>query len=653
MPLGFDGQASRLGFELVLLCSVLHIRFNSACQFIPTSVEFGRAEGTSVQLADGGEDLGICSTAYTAESFEMESVASEGYHWPAQVKREEAPMGKILTGLPSLLTYGGDLSGWRRLTERIAVPMADIHILVIGGSMASGVIARPLDPGCQMLAPDGQAFWNVCPSASNFYRPPDGSNVADKECKITRPPDGSNIAYSGSCHHCAFATRFEFWLQKAYPTSNITVHNLAIGGVGSEYHATHLSHSLDVLHGSGLLPHADAVLLHLVDNDHAEADFQDSQDGSADRLDKGDTPVCPYLKSADAKAPHCIQKGRAVEASYENIIRLVASKYKKQPPFLALQQCGARKCKTSYNASDLTVLNMTKPNFLKQQDRGHEGEYSLHSRANHHYQIPIMNIDALEELKRLKTDIHDWNLTDIEKREVYGYRHPSWPAHQLIADSLAYFWRSIACELPKFAPIAQGALPPPLYAATAGCSVPFAYLSSEEMFKVHGATQLLGPCVIEATGNWTLGPDQKGRQRIGWWVDTPHGGATIKFNMNFTTRPVLSISYLTSYAHMGRAQVRVDGKLLTHNGRTPKIISARRQDTFSLVETSTFCLHTNTAAEDMLTFDNCDRFADSLLEPAMWRNRPQTGSAHVVEVELLPDSSLEGNKFKVTDLSSC
>jgi hypothetical protein len=324
--------------------------------------------------------------------------------------------------------------------------------------------------------------------------------------------------------------------------------------------------------------------LHLVDNDHVDGcHFHDSQDGNDVAL----------------------RRGRVVEASYETIIRLVASKYN-QPPFLALQQCGRRNCKTPYNSSDPTVLNMMKPNFLKGQERGNEGEYSLHSRANHHYQIPVMNIDALQELKRLNDSFTD---------EVVLFRHPFWPTHQLIADTLAYFWRTIACELPKFTPVAQtqGTLPPPLYAEIAGCPVPFAYLSSEELFKVYGSRQLLSPGVIEATGNWTLGPDQKGRQRIGWWVDTPHGAA-IKFSMNFTIRPVLSISYLTSYVQMGRAQVRVDGKLLTHDGRTPKIISARRQDTFSLVETATFCLHMNTAAEDMLIFDDCDHLADSLLE---------------------------------------
>jgi hypothetical protein len=158
--------------------------------------EFGHAEGNVHQLLDGGaKKLGICSTAYTAESFEMDSVASEGYHWPAQVKREKAPMGKMLTGLPSLLTYGGDLSGWQRLTERIAVPMAKTHILVIGGSMASGVIGRPVDSGCQMLPPDDfdkcmrllyddkegkqDSDWTACPSAHLF---------PNSQCKISPLP---------------------------------------------------------------------------------------------------------------------------------------------------------------------------------------------------------------------------------------------------------------------------------------------------------------------------------------------------------------------------------------------------------------------------------------------------------------------------------
>jgi hypothetical protein len=273
-------------------------------------------------------------------------VANEGYQWPAWMKREESPMGKVLTGLQSLLEYEGDLSRWYQLVNRLKLqPGAKIDILLIGGSMASGVISTPEDK----LGADGDL---ACPSV-----PP---NSRGNTCRI-----GIESGSSGECHRCSFASRFEHWLQKAYPVAKITIHNLALGGHGSELHARILNHRLKLLQERTGMTEIDGVLLHLVDNDHAKADFKDNQDDNRQAL----------------------LKGRAVEAGYETVVRLVLSRYG-HSAVLALQQCGCCSCKNPYIGADPTILNITKPNFIKGQTRGIEGEFSLHSRVNHHYLIP-------------------------------------------------------------------------------------------------------------------------------------------------------------------------------------------------------------------------------------------------------------------------
>jgi hypothetical protein len=153
--------------------------------------------------------------------------------------------------------------------------------------------------------------------------------------------------------------------------------------------------------------------------------------------------------------------------------------------------------------------------------------------------------------------------------------------------------------------------------------------------------------ILGWNGTWTLGPDQKERKRIGWWVDAPNG-ASVKFAVKLTAHPMLSISYLTSYAHMGRAHIRVNGKLLVQDdGVSPKILNAQRTDKFSLVETTTLCLHVS--AKSTRTFDSCDHW-----KPEGMGSSSQVGSKiSVVEVQLLPDPSPNGNKFKVTGISTC
>ena len=125
-------------------------------------------------------------------------------------------------------------------------------------------------------------------------------------------------------------------------------------------------------------------------------------------------------------------------------------------------------------------------------------------------------------------DDSDWRHTQL---------HPNWKTHQLIADMLAYAWKSASsgADCPTL-PLSDISGNKDVYL----CDSPVSFYSALDG---SSATRM---------HNWALVEDVPGKP--GWVTDT-NEASSITFNVSFGQRPRLTVTYLRSYTGLGNVQM--------------------------------------------------------------------------------------------------
>jgi len=429
----------------------------------------------------------------------------------------DAPLGYPLGGTPLV---GGvlaaplpgalplDLERFDRVLRAAADDRTSptLNVLVLGGSMTSGrmmtkVISRNTSNCLVGLPSNGEDRWGYP------WRCYNGA------AKTTGEGD--------DCKPCAFPARFETWLRAAYPHKNVSVVNVARGGVGSSACVGMLG---GILKANDLGSSIDVVIMNFVHNDNgvvANARKRARMSVEAAHPNEKDKALLERLKANLVKMEEL-----AVLRDHEALLREVLA-LPRQPAVLELELIG-------------------------EGGMDGAGVYPFHGPVMAHYQVPSLS----------------WKQASISLKAT-AQGHPPWPWHQLVADWLAYTWTRLAehaCEgAAAAAEVAEALspelhdhdlsghnLPPPRWAtgdSTGYCGSPLTFIDARATHAISSGGSVGGVPVAEVVrGNWTFGEDAPNNGKKGWWIDDPLGGAiAFRVNISVGTPHTGGLGYLSSW----------------------------------------------------------------------------------------------------------
>ena len=374
-----------------------------------------------------------------------------------------------------------------------------------------------------------------------------GSVVAGQGCSTPGAPlpwaAAKQAYYRDGLHQCAWPARWQHALRAAYPHTELVVDNLALPGTTT----------------SGFLP-----MLHSILEDR-----------------EGVPPVAALL--VDFSANDASQPAEDVLASVEQLVRYML----RVMPHIAL---------------------MLVDGFCFEPSTHHAAMHHV----SHHYGVPLVRFHSVinasgqqcDALWRVVSVASNSTRMHLDKRTGLAYLsvdvalldakhtgqprgaqgravHPSWPTHQLIADTVAAAWHrlgsSVLCWTSISAP--SGAVckprpnggpasrvapldePPPLPSPLSApqllakydvCEVPLSAYHALEAFH-QNSTGGSGAGGSGGSMGWSLREDRAGKPG---WIAT-RVGARQTFEVRFGERPRLSVVYMRGYsAEWGTAKVQ-------------------------------------------------------------------------------------------------
>jgi len=235
----------------------------------------------------------------------------------------------------------------------------------------------------------------------------------------------------------------------------------------------------------------------------------------------------------------------------------------------------------------------------------------VHTKVAEHYNIPIVNFARMaKEYNRAGNASADrlWPQTEAQMQGPYGKvgsvwpnfepemlvklqtccttNHPPWVVHQYISDSVGHAINKLldaACGMDAASLLSQTQQeiepfwPQEVLDKFPSCSRPLSYYTASDAANV-------SPTI--ASGDWQLIEDKKGKPG---WIATARG-ATIIFPVQLDKIGALTVSYLTSYEGVGKAEAKLrpasapgkTGGSATLNGRVVEHFSQVRSEFFGL-----------------------------------------------------------------------
>mmetsp|Transcript_4017 Transcript_4017/g.5624 ORF Transcript_4017/g.5624 Transcript_4017/m.5624 type:complete len:484 (+) Transcript_4017:1577-3028(+) len=473
--------------------------------------------------------------------------------------------GGVVKSLPH------DLTAWHKVLRRLQnsgrdckssknnVSNCTLTAVFLGGSMASGIMS------------------NQFMKLSN----------CSSQCLSADPKARTR------CPSCAYPALFGKWLQAAYPSLHVHIHNLAIGGSVSKGALTILGPKLDAIKTK-----IDVVFLHYVNNDGLDA----------------------------------IHHENSTSMGYEDLIRHLLS-------------------------IDAAVIDLPMHvSFLPKEHQPIQGVLRTHQVVTSYYKVPVLAIEHDNQRFyerslpfRDPPAILPWLMNDTFCANKLNYiqswvleSHPPWIYHQVIANFLRYAWKfqsDAAClNGASLTSNESGKLPPwmPEFNRTDLTAHCLSTHSSVTPDLIQNAS------ISIDSGNWVFGEDKKGNNKKGWWINNSAGGA-ITFTITAKrTNAVVILSYLTSYSNdMGKVEVFVDG----FDKDILIIDSFRENRRVSLQELTRLCLP---KVSKYSFLPHCDALKTATNKEG---NEFNGITNHNVTIKLLPRQGQ--NKFKILGLFSC
>lgn len=631
-----------------------------------------------------------CSCIEISSLYETDPIPA---HFPR--RDHHSPVGRNLSGTSGLfpIPLHPDLRPWHDLIWRLESGQKNMTILVIGGSLTAGHFPWFLDENADPV--HGSPYSNKNLKCSGL-------------CLTTQVKFGDLTTIwngefgQGDCKPCAWPARLQDWLQKVYPDTVITVHNMAVGGTHSEA-------------ALGLIGH-EVTRLRAVDLAIVAYSFNDW----AIQEQNGETRVA---------------------AAFEELIRLL------------LEVDGS---------PTLLILEFYVPDAINFIYPPH-GRVAEHYRIPViSFEYAAMRNDVFESLA---PPLPDAKVSANGEWSSFIFRddpHPPWPYHQLMADLLAYAWRyqqAAVCKtrggdvhditvtkdphknVATFVNNTQsreqrarqgekdiekvaeeeveggaegvrrvGLLPKPIeeYVDLRArlfryCLQPLTLIeatgnTSNVPFVASGPSYGVDSSMTHHVGHrhtkhntsiaqpWQYGEDVAGNQKYGWWVDDPFGGE-ISFNISLPKRdpPVISFGFLESHEHMGAVRVYLDGDrsryALFNASNKAKRISVMRTEVVcfeeigvvigvggserghrqgvgstrqSLRDDKESQIKSGGSVRPMQGLSSCNA---STVDPQTFRfRRNGEGFQHSIHFELIPNISglrTHRNKFKIYFISTC
>ena len=229
--------------------------------------------------------------------------------------------------------------------------------------------------------------------------------------------------------------------------------------------------------------------------------------------------------------------------------------------------------------------------------------------------------------------------------EQISHHHPTWPIHQLIADTalgcVEAAWADL-CGLPLNSTI----LTLPSRVKSVSCEIPVIFLSAQLEWERHASPDSkYETAVAIRSSSWDLVEDRLNKPG---WVSSS-ASSWIEFDVRFGARPRLAIAYLQSYEGLGAAV----GRFLSQPSRTftldglyslldPQLAQRVSQTTYLTMEVESKYFHA-----DLVT----DKEPHGLIG-ALGFSFPPFHS-DTLRFEVAPNRNPGDYKFKIISLTAC